>query len=89
MYRAAEVGTAFSQTVSLDDITDYVLYRLLQAKRGNSDLQTLQSCVSMVSEMEAVYLEDIAAARPHFKAIRNLCEWSAMSCLTLTVCGAL
>lgn len=46
----------------------------MQAKRGNSDLQCLQSCVSMVSEMEAVYLEDIAAMRPHFKAIHSLCK---------------
>ena len=45
-----------------------------QVKRGNSDLQCLQSCVSMVSEMEAVFLEDIASMRPHFKSIHSLGE---------------
>ena len=47
---------------------------VLQVKRGNSDLQSLQSCVSMVSEMETVYFEDIATTRPHFKAVRTICR---------------
>lgn len=59
-----------------------VIYvQCLQTKRGNSDLQCLQSCVSMASEMEAVYLQDISATRPHFKAIRHLCKVVCLSVL--------
>ena len=59
----------------------------LQAKRGDSDLQCLQSCVSMLSEMETVYLEDITATRPHFKAIRSLGKITDPAvCVTLTSC---
>ena len=47
---------------------------LRQVRRGDSDLQCLQSCVSMASEMEAVFLEDMSNMRPNFKAIHSLCE---------------
>ena len=46
----------------------------LQTKRGDSNLHTLQSCMSMASEMDTVFLEDLNAARPHFKAIRDISE---------------
>ena len=48
--------------------------RSLQTKQGDSHLHTLQSCMSMASEMDTVFLEDLNAARPHFKAIRDISE---------------
>ena len=49
----------------------------LQTKRGDNDLHLLQSCMTMADEMDTVFLEDLNAARPHFRAIRNISKISA------------
>ncbi|CAI8024045.1 Biogenesis of lysosome-related organelles complex 1 subunit 5, partial [Geodia barretti] len=71
----SDVGTIYKRLFHHRPVIQnevHLFVREFEVKRGNSDLQCLQSCVSMVSEMEAVFLEDIASMRPHFKSIHSL-----------------
>ena len=42
-----------------------------QGQRGDDDLHSLQSSMSMASEMDVVFLEEIKTTSPHFRRIRK------------------
>jgi len=73
----ADVGVIYKRLLNHRPVIQNEVHHFVkefEGQRGDNDLHSLQSSMSMASEMDVVFLEEIMTTSPHFQRIRKQAE---------------